>query len=238
MGTGADQLLGSSRGEILYASGVETEVDRDIIDMAGGNDYVMLGNPARGTEVGPDVITLGGGRDVLAIFGPVAAATLAGGPGCDLLWIDAGSARGVLTTIDNRREQLRLDEVVVVRWSSFSHFRAQSSTYGPFAFSGSSRPERVWAFVASRWKVDVRMRGGRDRVNVSGGAGSRLDGGGGADVVESRGSAATIYGSGGNDRLIGSDDNDILIGGDGFDIADGSGGSDRCKAEVRSNCES
>ena len=77
LGTGADQLLGSSRGEILYASGVETEVDRDIIDMAGGNDYVMLGNPARGTQVGPDVITLGGGRDVLAIFGPVAAATLA-----------------------------------------------------------------------------------------------------------------------------------------------------------------
>ena len=153
-------------------------------------------------------------------------------------------------TIDNRRQEFRLRAVVVARWSSFSIFHTGDSTDAPVTFLGTSRPEGVSFTLPLGWKVDVRMRGGRDRVLVfptvrrnrltAGGHGaplSRYDGGRGADVVKGYHSPAVIYGSGGNDHLTGSTGNDILIGGQGRDVADGSDGFDRCRAEVLTHCE-
>jgi Ca2+-binding RTX toxin-like protein len=47
----------------------------------------------------------------------------------------------------------------------------------------------------------------------------------------------TIYGRGGNDHLRGGPPDDILIGGAGRDTANGGRGTDRCEAELSSNCE-
>ncbi len=238
LGTGADRFLGSSSDELVDANHEAAgEVDRDVIHTRGGNDVVSTG----GESVGEDVVALGGGVDLLRVTGSVSAATLEGGSGRDEILFVPDHPRGVALTIDNRREQLVVGEGVVMEWSSFQDFSALGIINGPFRFRGSSSPEGIVFpfFVDDRWKVDVRMGGGPDKVEVYGGAiGGRFDGGRGADRLTNHGLGGVMYGRAGNDHLVGSDDgDDILIGGRGHDIATGGGGFDRCKTEVRILCE-
>ena len=243
LGPGADRLLGSSsEPEIVYANDEAAgEGDRDIIDTRGGDDTVVTGGEATDAGVGEDVVALGAGRDLLRVTGPVSAATLMGGNGRDEMYLEVEPSRGVAVTIDNRRGQLIVDGVAVMSWISLERFSFSGIVDGPFTFLGTSSPEGIVFpfFVDDRWKVDVRMGGGQDKVEVYGGAiGSRFDGGRGADRLTNHGLGGVMYGRAGNDHLVGSDDgDDILIGGRGYDIATGGGGFDRCKTEVRILCE-
>ncbi|NPC42947.1 hypothetical protein [Nocardioides sp. zg-1230] len=254
LGPGSDQLLGNLSGDdYVYADDeAEGEVDRDIIFTGGGNDYVATGSQERGAIASQDQIELGGGRDHLNLNGPVSlAATSSGGAGRDLIYWPAIAPRGVAVAVDNVREELRLNDDVVMEWDGFEIFRALPGIQGPFTFRGSSQGETLGGpvfFVEDRWKVDVRMGGGRDWVTIiitGAGAGTQIDGGGGADrlIAHSLDSAVVrggvaIYGRAGNDRLIGSDRSDRLRGGRGHDVADGRDATDQCRAEVRTRCES
>ena len=69
--SGADPILGSSSDEIVVANDEAAgEVDRDTIDMGGGDDVVTTGGEGNGAGAGEDVIALGEGRDLLRVTGP------------------------------------------------------------------------------------------------------------------------------------------------------------------------
>ena len=249
LGPGADQFLGSPAHETVHANDEATgELDRDIIDTGGANDIVVTGGRKSGAGASQDWVELGDGRDSFQVTGPVSlAATLSGGSGSDQIVDSTRHPLGVAVTIDNRREELRLGGEVVWDWDGFERFHPHPIIQGPFTFRGSDLAEKLGGpsfRVGGRWEVDVRMGGGRDWASISrGGKGSQLDGGPGADWLRhwdrhvSRG-GAKIYGRAGNDRLIGSSNDDTLIGGPGHDVADGRSGIDRCRAEVRTRCES
>lgn len=252
LGRGADQLLGHPSGDDYVYADDENRgaVDRDIIDTGGGDDYVAIGSEKRGADASQDWIAFGSGRDHLNLRGEVSlAATISGGSDRDLIYWGAIAPRGVRVAIDNAHEELRLDGEDVMKWDNFEIFRALPGIQGPFTFRGSDRGETLGGpvfFVDDRWKVDVRMGGGRDWVAVTGaGPGSQIDGGRGADRLMTQSleslvvrGGMTMHGRAGNDRLIGSQQGDTLLGGPGHDMADGRGGSDRCMAEGRTRCES
>lgn len=187
---------------------------------------------------------------MVALNGAVSlAATLSGGRGRDLIYWPTIAPRGVAVTIDNAREELRLDGEIVMEWNGFQIFRAFPTIDGPFTYLGSDLGETLGGpvfFVEDRWKVDVRMRGGRDWVAMTGGSKrSQIDGGRGADRLRAdvwdnpaRRAGVTMYGRAGNDRLVGSSKADNLIGGGGRDVADGRDGVDHCGTEARTRCES
>ena len=88
LGPGADRFLGSSSDEIVVANDEAAgEIDRDTVDMGGGNDVVSTGGEG-GAGAGEDVVALGEGRDLPRVTGPVPAATLVGGGARDeiMLW--------------------------------------------------------------------------------------------------------------------------------------------------------
>lgn len=250
LGPGADRLVGSDSARESVDANHEApgDVDRDIIHTGGGNDSVRTGGRESGAGASQDWVGLGNGRDTISVTGPVSvAATFSGGRGRDQIAIQTRYPRGVAVTIDNRREELRLDNDVAWDWDGFQDFFSNPRIQGPFTFRGSDLREALGsaAFsVGTRWKVDVRMGGGRDWASIGlGGHNRQLDGGSGADWLrhwDRLGSpgGVNIYGRAGNDRLIGSDKDDALIGGSGYDTADGRGGRDRCRAELRRGCES
>lgn len=249
LGRGEDRLLGSDADERVYAGDeAPGEADRDIVHTGGGGDIVLTGSRESGAEASQDWIGLGNGRDTVSVNGPVSlAATLSGGRGRDQISIQTRYPQGAAVTIDNRREELRLGKEIVWDWDGFQDFHSNPRIQGHFTFIGSDVREALGsaAFsVGTRWKVDVRMGGGRDWASIGrGGSNTKLDGGPGADWLrhwDRLGSpgGVSIYGRAGNDRLIGSDKGDVLSGGPGRDTANGRGGLDRCNAELRKSCES
>lgn len=249
LGPGADRFLGSPVRDSVYADDEGPgEVDRDVIHTGGGSDIVSSGSRKSGAGASQDWIELGDGHDSFQATGPVSlAATLSGGNGSDQLVEATRHPRGVAVTIDNRREELRSGGEVVLDWDGFERFIPDRNIQGPFTFRGSAVREKLGApsfRVGNRWKVNVLMGGGRDWASIGGGGkSSQVDGGPGADWLRhwdrllSRG-GVRIYGRAGNDRLIGSSNDDTLIGGPGHDDADGRDGIDRCRAEIRTRCES
>ena len=238
LGPGADELIGGPASELVNAAD-ETlgDTDRDVIDTAGGRDEVSSGSQLSSNLVTQDVISLGAQADSLWLYSP--GATLVGGTGRDKVTFALDSPRGASWMIDNRRQRASADGVVIASWSSFAIFTFLGPVVrGPFTFRGSGTRERLVVITPHRWRLDVRMGGGDDRLIAGRGAPDSLyDGGKGSDVLEHFSKSATLLGREGNDVLRGGNDNDILIGGPGNDVARGAGGTDTCRAELRLNCE-
>jgi RTX calcium-binding nonapeptide repeat (4 copies) len=103
---------------------------------------------------------------------------------------------------------------------------------GALRYNGNGL-ERVRTRVANFENVRWWALNGRATIEGTDGPNTIITQGGWG-----RSEGVDVYGKGGDDSLRGGLGYDTLVGGAGRDVADGGGGIDRCRAEVRTHCES
>jgi Ca2+-binding RTX toxin-like protein len=169
------------------------------------------------------VIVLGRGNDLVELAGDGAvlgSVTACMGPGADDVEIFEGAgANSYLFDGGPGRDQLGNGEL----YTDFSYIKSMTILGGG---------------------GDDYLRGANDADLIRGGSGDdRIKTGNGDDRAKGNDGDDRIFGQGNSDRMSGGRGSDLLIGDSRFynppgrDTADGGQGRDRCKAEVKRNCE-
>jgi Ca2+-binding RTX toxin-like protein len=227
LGFGDDVFWGGNGDDLVWsqeASNQTSSDDHDVIDTAGGNDYVISGSS---TAPNTDVVTLGPGDDELTTYGFSGGALLSGGlgtnayqplPGADVPGGWTGEWR-----FDNVLGAASLDDIERLEWRAFQKFDLRSLRGPRVRYFGSRADESVLAGGTCR--VALRGRDGDDRLRVDSDGCNNLPAG-----------DARIVGGAGNDLMYGAAGDDVLRGGSGTDTADGGFGSDDCIAEHAIAC--
>jgi Ca2+-binding RTX toxin-like protein len=221
-GIGADNLLGSSSGEVIDGlDGADTILGQggaDTILGGPGLDLILGGNgddELRGNLNG-DTIHGGGGFDAIygnfgfdSLYGGTFADTIYGGNQDDQIWGEAGND-SLIGQGDN--DTIRGGD---------GFDTMQGGPGDDLLFGGASGDRLIGG-------IDNDTLYGEDGAdNLYGGDGEdRLYGGAGQDAIYGDAGDDVLFGEGDDDRLFGGSGNDTIDGGSGNDTMFGSSGVD------------
>lgn len=212
------ELIGSDQDEILVLSLTAPPGTDSWGRVTGGAGDDLVGAHQYGAHIVPVDLDGGPGTDIAAIWTTVPF----GSTEPDELWFDLSTStwgtpsRGTLGSVEG--EQL----------SAEAH---------QLTIAGSSESDVV-EFSADRATVSAGL--GDDIIFVAPythGAEMLVRGGPGDDQLTGARAVSRFYGGSGDDVLTGDRADDDLRGGTGSDEIDGGDGLDRCRAEVKVNCE-
>jgi Ca2+-binding RTX toxin-like protein len=228
-GTGNDTLNGGDGNDTLTGGAGKSVMnggnDNDTINASGGGIYVISGGDgndtieaftATGLPSTGNAIDAGAGDDTVAIRNTtIAAASLLGGSGTDLLYVETSSN-------------------VTITGSSFSAaasgFEQFKSDFGAILTdnSGVNFDFSGFAMVGVN---GVTINAGTGNNTLTGGSlGDRLTGNVGNDTLNGMAGNDNLFGGGGVNVLNGGDGNDTLTGGTGSDTLNGGNDNDTITA--------
>jgi Ca2+-binding RTX toxin-like protein len=185
-----------------------------------GRDVVRDDKPNKPLGQNP-VLVLRGGNDLVELsgsYGNLRHVTICAGPGRDRIKIYEGALAKTYLIDGGAGED----------WLGNADSKDFSDVSGMKVIGGGG---------------DDVLRGGNLPDHLIGGGGDdRLEGGNGPDRLVGGAGEDRLLGQGHDDRMLGGRGNDTLIGDSRFypsgrDTANGGNGIDRCKAEVKRNCE-
>ena len=249
-------ITGTEGNDVIVSTGAATDVralgGNDLVCVVGGNvstgtgdDSVVSTAPAGTVTVaymsgGTDTYVGGaGGSDVIVDEISSFHVTMGGGGTMELYptsipgsgTVDFGASSGYLyafglekARVDLAAQTASVDDLLTVTTAGV---HSATATGCKVRMKGDGENNVLGAYAHN---IVISGGGGRDRL-------ARVGNGFDLDLPECGAYRSVLRGESGPDRMTGRLGDDVLKGGTGHDVANGAGGVDKCRAEVRKNCE-